>query len=361
MGRGQKDLEMDLERGINSFFRAIDDTCQEAWRKVRPLSRLILTEQDKDGLFQAQIDRRGKLLTLDAIDVHNRDFLKGFDKATCDLFKDISIECYLSPRNFFFHQFSFPTKLSSIADKLVLSQIDQYMPWPEDRIVFGRSDIVVGSIDSSLVVAAAERSYVECLVEILRHNFRCNLNIYAICDSDESVRIPLSINAASHASTSRRMTSKFVFSGMACFIVLLNFSAWWKSTSLDQSIESLTKEIVQHGSNLSRQANVAIPGETIALSKKFAERTLSFLLDDLSRLLPDHTWLVGLDYSDGTFVLDGFSKDPPSLIKILENSAHFSHAEFAGPTEKDRETGVERFKIRVAIKRYLDIKKADRT
>jgi general secretion pathway protein L len=81
-----------------------------------------------------------------------------------------------------------------------------------------------------------------------------------------------------------------------------------------------------------------------------AERPASVeLLEELSRRLPDDTWLFRLEVRDGKVHLQGTSTRASSLIAELEGSAFFQGARFASPVTQDGASGRERFHLSASV------------
>jgi general secretion pathway protein L len=73
------------------------------------------------------------------------------------------------------------------------------------------------------------------------------------------------------------------------------------------------------------------------------------LLAEVTRVLPDHTWLTELSWQDGDLRLVGYSQQPTSLIALLEDSELFGGARFGAPVTTDPRVGLERFNIEVGL------------
>ena len=81
-----------------------------------------------------------------------------------------------------------------------------------------------------------------------------------------------------------------------------------------------------------------------------AERPASVeLLEELSRRLPDDTWLFRLEVRDGKVHLQGTSTRASSLIAGLEGSAFFQGVRFASPVTQDGASGRERFHLSASV------------
>ncbi len=85
----------------------------------------------------------------------------------------------------------------------------------------------------------------------------------------------------------------------------------------------------------------------IAQKKKYPP--LIEILETVSKLLKDDTWLTILDYKNEKLHLTGESPAASTLIKVLESSPLFSNADFESTVTKNKTTGLERFRITVNI------------
>lgn len=77
------------------------------------------------------------------------------------------------------------------------------------------------------------------------------------------------------------------------------------------------------------------------------ERRPAFVdvLDELTALLPDKTWLIRIRYYNGEIQAFGNSPTASALIGALEDSPLFTNTQFRAPVTRDPRLGVERFHI----------------
>lgn len=68
-------------------------------------------------------------------------------------------------------------------------------------------------------------------------------------------------------------------------------------------------------------------------------------LAELSRLLPDGTWLSELHLEDGKFRIDGYSRNASDLIGIIDRSGQFTNAQFSAPLVRNPNDGTDRFEL----------------
>ena len=73
------------------------------------------------------------------------------------------------------------------------------------------------------------------------------------------------------------------------------------------------------------------------------------VLDDLSQILPDNTYVTELRIEGEKLRLIGTTLDAPSLIRLMEQSQQFSHATFFAPTTRAPSDTGDRFNIEARI------------
>ena len=85
------------------------------------------------------------------------------------------------------------------------------------------------------------------------------------------------------------------------------------------------------------------------LAEKSAAPTMIVMLNSLSSLIKDDTWLSYIQYSDGHLQIQGESPTASTLIGVLEASDLFAHVRFASPVTQDAVSKLERFQITVDV------------
>ena len=73
--------------------------------------------------------------------------------------------------------------------------------------------------------------------------------------------------------------------------------------------------------------------------------------DELSRVLPDHTFLTEVRVAAGTLTLSGLSSDAARLVRILDDSRLFTGATLMGPITPDATERRDRFRISLKLRK----------
>ncbi|MDD5271271.1 MAG: PilN domain-containing protein [Methylovulum sp.] len=85
------------------------------------------------------------------------------------------------------------------------------------------------------------------------------------------------------------------------------------------------------------------------LDEKRSRPMMVVMLNELSRLIKDDTWLAYLQYADGHLQIQGESPAASTLIGVLEASDLFNNARFASPVTQNTVSKLERFQITVDV------------
>jgi general secretion pathway protein L len=88
---------------------------------------------------------------------------------------------------------------------------------------------------------------------------------------------------------------------------------------------------------------------TFVVDRKRSTPTATELLQEVTRILPDNTWVLKFAWRNDKLILSGYSSKPSSLIGLLEESALLSEVRFTSPVTLDQKVGLERFNISAAI------------
>ena len=138
----------------------------------------------------------------------------------------------------------------------------------------------------------------------------------------------------------------------AVIFVLLLAAALLGPVSMHESIEQeLQQEVKVAGKvaseveSLKAEAEKMVHENGFLMRKKTEEPVMVDMLEELTKVIPDQTWLNGLQYRERKLVIQGQSPAASSLIGQLEASPYFKNVSFVSPVTKDVASGQERFQI----------------
>lgn len=170
--------------------------------------------------------------------------------------------------------------------------------------------------------------------------------------------LPAGFNLLPPDRRARRVDKRLRINMILAFAaVALMWLVMWQSLALrEQAIEKLNEEksvasaAAMQSAELKRQLRDAIEGASF-LAKKKAEQAISVdVLVEVTRLVPDDTWLERLSFVGNTVQLQGQSARADKLIGILTDSRCLANPQFQGIIQPDGATGKERFNLAADLK-----------
>jgi general secretion pathway protein L len=97
------------------------------------------------------------------------------------------------------------------------------------------------------------------------------------------------------------------------------------------------------------QAGVARSASVMLDRRKQETPATVIVLEALSAVLPDHTYVTELRVEGNRLQVIGVTQDAPGLIRLIEQSPHFTRATFFAPTTRSPSDPGERFHIEARI------------
>ncbi|KEA62106.1 General secretion pathway protein L [Marinobacterium lacunae] len=119
-------------------------------------------------------------------------------------------------------------------------------------------------------------------------------------------------------------------------------------SALDEEVKTL-EPLAEEARALRMEIEaLELGGQYIRHAKSTHPSTL-ILLDEMTRLLPDHTWLNRLELDGNEMRIQGESTSASELIALIEQSPNFSQAAFSAPVTINSRTRKERFSLTLNV------------
>jgi len=100
---------------------------------------------------------------------------------------------------------------------------------------------------------------------------------------------------------------------------------------------------------LQERVSSALSRARLLTDRKAKQPSATAVLAEVTRLLPDNTWVLKFGLRDGRVTVAGYSAKPASLIAILEASPMFAEVRFSSPVTLDQRIGLERFNLSAVL------------
>jgi general secretion pathway protein L len=127
---------------------------------------------------------------------------------------------------------------------------------------------------------------------------------------------------------------------------------------IDNRISSLKPEMKKIEALKKEMDLISSDIKTINNFKKHSIPTID-VLKELTKILPDKTWLTRVRVTEDSVELEGYATSATAIISKLENSKYFQKAEFSSPTFRDPRQNNERFVIKMELRNENKPKKQD--
>lgn len=260
------------------------------------------------------------------------------------------VEIVLLPSRFLFRPLQLPARAADFLDGIVRAQIDRLTPWTASEAVFGCSrPSAQGSDSITTEIAAAPRRLAMGYVEALSAFHPSAIAIAT--DGPGGGRIKAfeqkSRGAVDPARLSRLLQAALALAAIAA--VVGSVAAGYLADSLRAQESELERQITQRRAALRGSDGGERSPLALLERRKYETPASVIVLEALSRLLPDHTYVTEMHLSGNKIQIGGITRDAPSLIPLIEQSRHFTRATFYAPTTRSSSDPGERFHIEAQI------------
>ena len=157
--------------------------------------------------------------------------------------------------------------------------------------------------------------------------------------------------ARGHLDAARLSRALSIGLGVAAVAALLSvIAAAYVADNLGAQESELARQISQRRAAIRVGSDGADRSPVAALERRKYETPASVIvLEALSQVLPDHTYVTELHLAGSKLQISGITRNAPSLIPLIEQSQHFTRATFYAPTTRSPSDPGDRFHIETRI------------
>jgi general secretion pathway protein L len=267
-------------------------------------------------------------------------------------------EVILRPGRFMFRPLELPKRAGEFLEGIVRSQIDRLTPWSVSEAAYTWTPPVEAANDRiQLTVAATARSmlmpYVRAVAELGAASVIVSTVPQDAGIADGALKVYEQRNGGTIEVTRIRQILTMVFIGAAALALVSSGVSSILGDGLDSEQQDLSHKIAVRRAAIRRSADGG--AQRMLERRKQTTPAAVMVLDALSKVLPDHTYVIELRIENGKVQVTGITKDAPSLIRLIEQSPHFEHAAFFAPTTQSPGEPGERFHIEARVKPYFRV------
>lgn len=263
------------------------------------------------------------------------------------------VELVLGSGKFLLRPLELPARATEFIDGIVRAQIDRLTPWSAVEAVFGCTPPVgAGNGKITTTIAAAPRATAEPYVAALTALKASSVAIFAA--APEAGTAPIKVfERQAHGTLERSRVSgglRLVLAGAALLAVLSLVGETVAGQYFDNRRAELNGELTARRLALRLDGNGSDRSPIAALAHRKNQTQASVIvLEELSRILPDNTYVTELRIDGNTVQIVGLTDDAPSLIRLMEQSSHFTRATFFAPTTHAPSDRGDRFHVEAKL------------
>ncbi len=348
---------------IEIFWRWIDSialTITSLFDRVGSRREVQLIEEESDQFRLHAVGHDGKLKVPD----HSVRIVQGsvagpLPEKWATILRGSRIEIVLKSARFLFQPLELPKRAAEFLDGIVRTQIDRLTPWSAVDAVYGWTPpIDIANDRIVLVITATARATVAPYVQAMADLGAKAVAVATTAPGDEANAPHLNVfehKAASVIDVRRirqALVTVFLVSGLAA-VASVGVSAV-VSDNLDTERQQLQHRIAERRAAMRLGSDGSGgTGQAVLEHRKQTTPSSVIVLEALSKLLPDHTYVTELRIEGDKVQVVGITHDAPSLIQLLEQSPYFTRATFFAPTTRSPEDPGERFHVEARIKPYF--------
>jgi general secretion pathway protein L len=219
--------------------------------------------------------------------------------------------------------------------------------------VFGcGTPVTAGSGKIVTTIAATTRANTEPYIKGLAALHPASLSIFTRAGDETRELIKVFEQQARGLLDRPRLSRllRLVLAGVTAAAVLSTAGGAVMQNYLDGRQAELTAELTARrvALRLDRQGADNSPFAVLARRKHETQASV-IVIEELSRILPDHTYVTELHIDGNTLQIAGITHDAPLLIRLIEQSPHFTRATFFAPTTRAPSDPGDRFHIEARL------------
>jgi general secretion pathway protein L len=264
-------------------------------------------------------------------------------------------EMVLSANRFLFRPLELPRRAVEFLDGIVRAQIDRLTPWTPGEALFSWSPPTDAPNDRiELTIAATARARVAPYVQAIADLGVASVAVLTVPADAGPDAAPIKVFEQRARGVfeidriRRTLLASFLISGLAAAITM-GYSAF-ALDSLDAEQQALSQKISARRAALRASPEFAISAQRMLERRKQSTPSNVIVLEALSQILPDHTFVTELRIEVDKLQIVGVTRDAAALIGLIEQSPHFTRARFYAPTTRTPGDPGERFHIEAQVK-----------
>jgi general secretion pathway protein L len=273
---------------------------------------------------------------------------------TAAALKGCQVDLAMRPEQFLFRPLELPRRASEFLDGIVREQIDRITPWTASEAVVGWSKPTELASDKiSVTIAAAPRARIIPLTQAFGNLGVKSIFVSTTLKNADNGAIRVFEQSAAGALEVRQVRRRLL-AGLVVAAVLAVLAAASDVViggDLQSRQNDVARRIAERRGILRAGSDAAANSALTKLAHRKNQTPANVIvLEALSNVLPDNTYVTELRIEGDKMQIVGITNDAPSLIRLIEQSPHFSRATFFAPTTRAPSDPGDRYHIEARVK-----------
>ena len=342
-----------------SWIVAVTAAIERVVIRFVPQRRILLVEGEPEN-FTARVSSSGKGASLPQVSFRllNGRPEPAFNHEWRAALRGSRIEVVMRSDQALFRTIDLPKAAADFLDSMVRAQIDRLTPWSAADAVFGvTAPEPIAGERIALTIAATSQQRIQPLLK-----FAANIgatSIAGLVEADDPggaigpIRVFLqTVGSAVGSRVDVPMLLRRALLGVAVAAAASFAIATYLASELEAEQQELSRQISRHRAALYTNQTEG-SAEALLAKRKQTSPSSVMVLEEVSRVLPDSTYVTELRIERDKLQVVGLTQDAPSLIKLIEQSPQFLQATFFAPTTRGQNEPGERFHIEAHITPYF--------
>ena len=353
-------LDMPFEMQVRSFFswwgeELITFIPDGLKRFLGQATEYLLVNKDHAGmtlcLVNAKTVRQLAHFPNDIDDVNAMDELRQSHPQLSTL--DVILE--LKRSQVLTREIRLPLAAKSNLHQVVAYELDRYTPFTAEQVYYDvqitGKDTETGQLSAQLALIPRQK-----LDDLCEELIDCGLHPTVARLDGQAEQSPAFNLLPPEHRPSNRSTSKIINAAIATVLMLLLLGLFlvplWSQQRIVAELEREVKavsEVANQVQTLQERLEAQLKDTNFLLDQKRAQPVLVHMFNDLTKRIPDGTWLTYLQYKEGNLQVRGESPDASSLIALVEASSVFRNTRFVSPVTRNTASNTDRFQLAMDV------------
>ncbi len=250
----------------------------------------------------------------------------------------------------------FPLNASNNIKQILSYEMDRYTPFPANDVYF-HYEIKPSNNQPDLIdvnLTLSKKSYLDTLIDKYS-----TLGIYNLFITSQDIYTSPELITELKPLFSRQKyisklnTARLGLLGTALILLMLNMSYITYKKELQKN--ALINNISSLKSDALKASKIQAMINLIETRNKYPAKLLNKyqsklrILNELSKIIPDNTWLQSLEYNHPILIINGESGSPGSVLTSLTSASNFKNVKFNSPISISNNSNKQHFSIKLEL------------